>query len=303
MTISTSAHPKLLWPGLQAVWGDYFYKAHPSYYDKVFEIGSSKMKFEEDVQVTGFGLAPVKAEGSTATYDTEEQGPVTRYTHAAYALGFIVTHEELMDNQYLTVGTRRAKGLAFSMAQTVENVAFNVFNRAFNSSYTGGDGKEMCATDHPNTTGGTWSNELSTAADLSEASVEDLAIQIMNATNDRGLLIGIKPQQLIVSNTDAFNAERLLKSLNQSGTANNDINAIKSMGLFPKGALVVPYLTDTDAWFIKTDCPNGVKFLWREKPSFEQDNEFQTKNAMAQGYMRFVAGWTDPRSVYGTPGA
>jgi hypothetical protein len=301
MAINTQTHPKLLWPGIQDLWGDYFYGEHESEYDKIFEVADSNKAYEEDVQITGFGLAPEKAQGGSLSYDTEHQGFIQRYTHVAYALGYVVTHEELQDNLYMEVASRRAKGVAFSMNQTIETVAANILNRAVNASYTFADGKTLLATDHPNTTGGTWSNKLATAADLSQTSIEDLSIQMMGATNDRGLQIPLMGQCLIVPRQELFNAQRILNSTLQSGTANNDVNVLK--GYFPDGVVMNHYLDDTDQWFIKSNAPNGMKFLWRERPSFSNDGDFDTMNVKHAGYMRFKAGVTDPRGIYGTEGA
>ena len=301
--ISTQKHPKLLWPGLQAIWGDYFYKQHDPEYSKIFEVSDSKKTFEEDVQMTGFGLAPIKAQGSTVTYDTEDQGFVQRYTHTAYGLGYVVTHEEQADNLYMEVGSRRTKGVAFSMNQTIETVAANIYNRATNGDYLYADGKVLLATDHPNTSGGTYSNKLAVDADLSVASIEDLTIDIMGAKNDRGLQIPIMPECLIVPRQEWYNANRILGSQLESGTANNDLNIIRSTGTFPKGIVMNHYLDNDDDWFIKTNCPNGMKFIWRERPSFSNDGDFDTGNIKHKGYMRFVAGVTDPRGIYGTTGA
>jgi hypothetical protein len=301
MPISTQTHPKLLWPGIQDLWGDYFYGEHDSEYDKLFEVDDSSKAYEEDVQITGFGLAPVKTQGGSISYDTEHQGFVQRYTHVAYALGYVVTHEELKDNLYMEVASRRAKGLAFSMNQTIETVAANIYNRATNGSYVYADGQPLLDANHPNTTGGTWSNLLSTAADLSHAAIEDLSIQMMGATNDRGLQIPLMGKSLIVPRQEYFNAKRILNSTLESGTANNDVNVLK--GYFPDGIVMNHYLDDADAWFIRTNAPNGMKFLWRERPSFDNDGDFDTKNLKHAGYMRFIAGVTDPRGLYGTPGA
>lgn len=299
--ITTSNHPKALWPGMRAFWGRQ-YTEHPQEWSQIFESVSSEKAYEEDTEVTGFGLAPVKAQADAINYDSETQGPTKRYTHVTYALGYIVTREELEDNLYEVVSKRRIKALSFSLRQTEETVAANILNRAFNSSYTGADGKEMIATDHV-TVNGTQSNELTTAADLSEASIEDLCIQIMNATNSRGLKISLMPRKLIVAPANAFNAERILKSALQSGTANNDVNAIKSMGIFPGGAVVNHYLTDTDAWFIQTNAPNGLMRFNRRAAEFKQDNDFDTENAKAKTSIRFSTGWTDWRGIYGSPGA
>lgn len=299
--ITTGSHPKALWPGMHKFFGRE-YAEWPEEWSQIFDAESSDKAYEEDTEVTGFGLAPVKAQAGAVQFDSESQGPTKRYTHVTYGLGYIVTREELEDNLYEIVSKRRIKALAFSMRQTEEIVCANILNRAFNTSYTGGDGKAMIVSDHP-TVAGNQSNVLTTAADLSEASIEDLCIQIMNATNSRGLKISLMPQKLVVSPSEAFNAERIIKSSLQSGTANNDINAIKSMGLLAKGITVNHYLTDTDAWFIKTNAPNGLTRFNRRAVEFKQDNDFDTENAKAKATMRFSAGWTDWRGMYGTPGA
>lgn len=299
--ISTSNHPKALWPGVNA-WFGASYKDHATEWDKLFAVESSDMAYEEDVEMTGFGFAPEKPQGSAVSYDSHTQGYTKRYTHVAYALGYIVTREEIKDNKYEKVSKKRAGALARAMRQTKEVVHANIFNRAFNSSYTGGDGKELLATDHPSLAGN-WQNELTTAADLSEAALEDLSIIIMNAKDSRGLNIALGMKNLILPPNLAFEGERLMKSTLQSGTANNDINAIKSMGLFKGGIIVNHYLTDTDAWFITTDSPDGLKSFNREDVEFGKDNDFDTDNAKAKAYMRFSTGWTDPRGLYGSPGA
>ena len=301
MAINTQTHPKLLWPGIQDIWGDYFYKEHDPEYTKLYDVSDSSKAYEEDVQITGFGLAPEKTQGGSITYDTEHQGFVQRYTHVPYALGYVVTHEEIKDNQYMEVASRRAKGLAFSMNQTIETVAANVYNRADDTNYLFADGKPLLSTTHPNTTGGTWSNTLATAADLSHASIEDLAIQMMGATNDRGLQIPLKPMCLAVHRNDYFNAKRILESIGESGTANNDVNTLN--GYFPDGIVMNHYFDDSDQWFIRTNAPSGMKFIWRERPTFSNDGDFDTKNLKHAGYMRFKAGVTDPRGVYGSEGA
>lgn len=299
--ITTGNHPKALWPGMRAFWGRQ-YSEHPQEWSQIFDTESSEKAYEEDAEVTGFGLAPIKTQGGAVSYDTETQGQTKRYTHVTYALGYIVTRDEMDDNLYEVVSKRRIKALAFSIRQTEEIVGANVLNRAFNSSYTGGDSKELCATDHP-TVDGTQSNELATAADLSEASLEDLIIQIMEAKNSRGLRISLMPKKLIVPPALAFDAERILNSTLQSGTANNDTNAVKSMGLIKGGAVVNHYLTDADAWFLQTNAPNGLTRFNRRATEFRQDNDFDTENAKAKSSVRFSVGWTDWRGMFGTPGA
>jgi hypothetical protein len=302
--INTGSHPKLLWPGVYTTWGQ-VYDQHAKEYTDLYEIKSSDKAYEQGVQVTPFGLAPVKGQGAPVTYDGELQGVVSTYTHVAYALGFIVTFEELRDNQYKEVATRRAEANAFSMNQTVENVAAFLYNNAFATTYfTTGDGASLISASHINATGGTFSNLLDTPADLSEAALEDLTIQIMGATNDTGLLINIMPESLHVSRQNWYNANRILQSVLQSGsTANNNINVLKATNVFPKGIKMNHYFQDADAWFIRTNCPNGMTMFWRDEPMFDQDNDFDTKNAKAASYMRFSVGCTDPRGIYGTPGA
>lgn len=299
--ITTGAHPKALWPGVNAWWGAK-YDEHPVEYTQIFDVKGSSKNYEEDVNHTGFGLVPVKNQGGGVVYDDHTQGFVSRYTHVAYGMGYIVTKEELADNLYADVSMGRAESLAFSLRQTEENVGANVLNRAFNSSYTGGDGLELLSTAHTNTAGGTWSNELNPAADFSEASLEDLGIQIMSATNPRGLKISLVPKRLIVPVNLAFEVERVLKSELQNDTANNAINALKARGMIPEVA-VNHYLTDTDAFFIKTNAPQGMIWYDRASAEFTQDNDFDTENAKAKVYRRFSAGWTDPRGIYGSQGA
>lgn len=302
MAIITSGnHPKALWPGINAWWGRK-YDEHKTEFTDLFDMETSSQSYEEDVQVKGFGLAPVKPEGGGISFDSEVQGFVKRYTNVAYALGYIVTHEEIKDNLYEVVSKRRSAALAFSMRQTKENVGANVYNRAFNSAYKGGDAKELLATDHPSSAGD-WSNELATAADLSEASLEDLIIQIAGATNDKGLKISLMPRCLIVPRQLWFEANRILKSTLQNDTANNAINVLKSTNVLPEGIKLNHYLTDADAWFVRTNAPNGLKCFNREAVSFSKDNDFGTKNALAACYERYVMGWTDPRALYGSPGA
>ena len=299
--ISTGNHPKALWPGVHA-WFGKNYNELPVQCSQVFDVKKSKKSREEDVEQYSFGLAPVKSEGAATSYDSQTQGPTTTYTHIAYALGYIVTREERDDNLYAEVSMKRAASLAFSMRQTKEVIAANVFNRGFNSSYTGGDGKEMLATDHV-TQDGTQSNELAVAADLSEASLEDGLTMVMNSTNSRGLRISLSAQKLIVPPALAFDATRIVKSNLQNDTANNATNAVRSMGLLPQGIMVWNYLTDTNAWFLKTNAPDGLNMFMRQNIEFSKDKDFDTDNAKAKAYERYSIGWTDWRSVFGSAGA
>ena len=300
--INTGSFPKALWEGVNA-WFGQKYDQHSTEYTALFDTYDSRKNYEEDVQAVSFGLAPEKSEGVGLIYDSMQQGYVSRYTHVAYALGFIVTREEQDDNLYEELSMKRAGLLAYSMAETKENVGANIYNRAFNSSFVGGDGVELLSTAHPNSVGGgTYSNELNPAADLSEQSLEDLCIQIGQAQNDRGLKIALKPKRLIIPVNLQFEATRILKSTLQSNTGNNDINALRSMNMIPEMA-VNHYLTDTDAWFIKTDCPEGLKHFNRVSRKLENDNDFDTKNLKASAYERYSFKWSDPKGLYGSSGA
>lgn len=298
--ITTGNHPKAQWPGVKAWWGRQ-YNEYPLEVLDLFEKDTSEMAYEEDVEATGFGLAPVKSEGGAISFDSETQGTINRSIHVAYALGYICTYEELRDNLYEVVSKRRATANAFSMRQTKENVGANVYNRAFNSSYTFGDGVELCSTAHP-TVNGTQSNELSTPADLDEASIEDLYIQISQATNSRGLKIKLVPQSLHIHPNDFFEAQRILKSTLQNDSANNAVNALKMTGAFPKGIKENHYFTDADAWFVRTNAPRGMLMYQREEISFDKDNDFTTKNARAAAYERYSFSIGDWRGIYGSAG-
>ena len=300
-TITTGNIAKLLWPGLNARWG-VDYTEHPQEWPDLVDTFTSDKAYEEDQEMQGFGLAPVKTQGASIAYDTGGQGPTTRYTHVAYALGFIITKEAIDDNLYEKIGFQRTGNLAFSMRQTKENVVANMYNRGFSSSYLGGDGKAMLASDHPSLSGNQ-SNILGTAADISEASLEDLSVQIMNATNSRGMKIALMGRSLIVPPNLAFEATRILKSTGQNDTANNAINAMKAMGLFPDGVKINHYLTDTDAFFIRTNAPQGLKLFQRTAADFAQDSDFDTYNLKYKAYERYSTGWSDWRGVFGTPGA
>lgn len=301
--INTGNHPKLLWPGVRAIWGQ-VYDAHPEEYTDLYEVKGSKKAYEQDVQVTGFGLAPVKAQGAPLAYDSEMQGWISTYLHIAYALGFAVTKEEIADNLYAEVAQRRARANAFSMSQTVENVAAFLYNNAFVGTYfTMPDGQPLISTAHVNATGGTFSNRIATPADLSEASLEDITIQIMDARQDRGLRISVMPESLHIAPNEWYNANRILKSVLQNNTSTNAINVLKATNTFPKGIKLNHYFTDPDAWFIRTNVQDGMVMFWRDRPEFDKDNDFSTKNALASSYMRFSVGATDPRGIYGSPGA
>jgi hypothetical protein len=301
MTVNTGNIAKLLWPGLNAIWGT-DYTEHPAEWSDLVDLNTSEKNYEEDQLMPGFGLAPIKAEGASTAYDSTSQGVTSRYTHVAYGLGFIVTREAIDDNQYRSKALRGTRDLAFSFRQTKENVVANVFNRVITSGYTGGDGVVLGSASHP-TIAGNQSNILSTAADLSEASLEDLCVQIMNAVNERGLKISLMPKSLHIPTALAFEATRILKSQLQNDSANNATNALRAMGMFPDGAKVNHYFTDTDAWFIRTNAPNGLKFFSRVSAEFAQDNDFDTSNLKYKAYERYSAGWTDWRGLYSSSGA
>lgn len=302
-TMTRGNFPRLLQEGIKKVYGQ-AYDEHSVQYTRIVDEDRSTKAFEVDVQLEGFGLAEVKSEGSDVAFDEMRQGFTPKYNHLTFAKGFICTEEALEDELYGQL-KKRARALAFAMRQTQEVSAANLLNRGFNSSYTmvDGDGKELFATDHGlGPSGGTFSNELAIAADLSEASIEDLVIQIMEATDARGLRINIAPKCLIVPPSLAFEAHRILNSELQNDTANNAINAVRSMGIFPDGVCVNNYLTSQDAWFIKTNCPEGVKRFNRRAPSFGEDNAFTSGNARFKATARWSDGWTDPRGMFGSAG-
>ena len=299
--INTGSHPKALWPGVKAWWGR-SYNDHVTEYTDLFDTETSSKNYEEDVQLVSFGLAPQKSQGAPVQYDSEVQGFTTRYSHIAYALGYMVTHEEMQDNLYMEVSKSRTAALARGFRQTKERVAANIYNRAFMAGYLGGDGVVLCSTAHTNTSGGTYSNKLAVDADLSESAMEDMIIQIMQATDDRGLLINLMPASLHIAAANHFNANRILKSVYQAGNANNDINVLKATNALPGGIKLNHYFTSPQAWFMRTNVANGMKYYERQGISFDQDNDFDTMNAKAKGYERYSFGWTDPRAIWGSNG-
>lgn len=306
--ITTSNFAKALWPGVKAWYGD-AYDQFPVEYTKLFNTETSRKAFEEIVGGSYFGLASVKTEGAPITYDSSRQGFTSRFNHVVYALGFIITREIYDDDQYDVVGKQKASALAFSMRQTKEIVGANVYNRAFSTSYLGGDGASLIASaggggsaSHPNVAGGTWTNGVATAADLSEAALEQACIDIAGFTNDRGLKIAVRPKSLIIPKELMFEAQRILKTDGRVGTDLNDLNAIKTMGMIPE-IVVNHYLTDTDAWFIRTDVANGLIYFERNGDEFGMDEDFDTENAKYKARGRYSFGWADPRAVYGSPGA
>lgn len=299
--IPRGAFSKALWEGVNAWYGE-AYDEHPVEWNKLFRIYNSTKAFEEDVMVSSFGLAAVKPEGVAVAYDSMTQGWTTRYTHVEYGLGFIITNLMVADDQYMIVGRKKSRALAFSMRQTKEVVLHNIINRAFNGTYTGGDGVALCVTNHPNVAGGTWQNALTNAQDISEAALEEACIEIGKWTNDRGLQINVRPQSLHIPVDLEFEANRILYSPLRVGTAENDLNALKYLGKFPKGIIVHHYFSDTDAWFIKNNVDDGLKYFEREGDMFDEDNEFETKNLKYQATARYSGGWSDPKDLFGSPG-
>ena len=300
MAINTGNFVKALWPGVNAWYGKAYNEFKVEHTD-LFSTYSSRRAWEEDVGFSGFGLAQVKGEGASISYDSARQGFVNRYTHVVYALGFIITKEMVDDDQYDVIGQARASALAFSIRQTKETLAANVYNRAFNTSYTGGDGKPLGSATHPNIAGGTWSNMPSVAADISEAALEQATIDLQKFTNDRGLRISVRPKKLIVPVDLDYEANKIMRTEYEVGTANNTVNLVRSR--FPGGVVINHYLTDTDAWFIMTDVQNGMKHFERSADNFDSDDDFDTNNAKFKAQFRASWGWTDPRCMYLSAGA
>jgi len=298
--VNTGLFGKALWPGVNRWYGQ-AYDEFPVEYTKIFETRSSRKNFEEDMSVSLFGLPVQKGEGQPVVYDTEQQGFLDRYTHVVYALGFIITKELVEDDLYDIVGERKAKGLAFSMRQNKEIVGANILNRAFSGSYTYGDGVSLISASHPNVAGGTWSNQISIAADISEAALEQAVIDIQKWTNDRGLRIAVLPEKLVIPPDLDFEANKILQTQYEVGTNNNTVNLVRSR--FPGGVVKNHYLTDTDAWFIITNVPNGMTYFERRADSFTQDDDFDTDNAKFKATGRYSFGCSDKRAIYGSAGA
>ena len=301
MAISRAQLVKELEPGLNALFG-LEYKNYANEHSQVFDTENSDRAFEEEVMLSGFANAGVKPEGSAVNYDAAQETFTARYTHETLALAFSITEEAIEDNLYDRLASRYTKALARSMANAKQVKAANVLNRAFNSSYTGGDGLELCSTAHV-IVSGTEQNELSTAADLNETSLEQAMIDIAALTDERGLKIAAQGRKMIVPSALQFTAERLLKSVGRTGTADNDISAVVSMNVIPQGYVVNHYLTDTDAWFIKTDVPNGLKHFVRAPIKTAMEGDFETGNVRYKARERYSFGWSDWRGVFGSPGA
>ena len=302
MAISRSQLVKELEPGLNALFG-LEYNRYENEHAEIFTAEASDRAFEEEVMLTGFGAAPVKEEGSAVTFDQSTESFTARYTHETIAMAFAITEEAIEDNLYDRLAARYTRALARSMANTKQVKAANVLNNAFDSNFAGGDGKELCATDHPLATGGTFRNELSTAADLSETSLEQSLIDISAFVDERGLKIAMQGVKLIIPKELQFTAERILRSPQRVGTADNDINAMASMGMMPQGYRINHYLTDTDAFFIMTDAPNGMKMFVRSPIKTAIEGDFDTGNVRFKARERYSFGFSDPRGIFGSPGA
>ena len=301
MAISRGQLVKELEPGLNALFG-LEYNNYDNQHAEIFDTENSDRAFEEEVMLSGFANASVKAEGSGVAFDTANESFTSRYTHETVALAFAITEEAIEDNLYDTIATRYTKALARSMANTKQIKGANVLNNAFSSSFLGGDDKELCATDHPSQSGNQ-RNELSTASDLSETSIEQALIDIAAFTDERGLKIAARGVKMIIPSELQFTAERIMKSPARVGTADNDLNAIASKGMIPQGYVVNNFLTDTDAFFIKTDVPNGLKMFERAAIKTAMEGDFDTGNVRYKARERYSFGFSDWRGVFGSPGA
>ena len=302
MAISRAQLAKELEPGLNALFG-MEYARYENEHAEIFDTESSDRAFEEEVLIVGFGNAEVKTEGQGVDYDTASEGFTARYTHETVALAFALTEEAVEDNLYDRLGARYTKALARSMAHTKQVKAANVLNNAFSSSYTGGDGLSLINTAHTLAGGGTWANRASTMADLNETSLENALIGISTFVDDRNMILALQGTKLIVPPQLQFIADRLLESPGRVGTADNDINAVKNMGLLPQGYSVNHFLTDTAAWFVLTDCPDGFKHFERSPISTSMEGDFDTGNVRYKARERYSFGWSNPRCVYGSQGA
>jgi len=301
MAISRAQLVKELEPGLNALFG-LEYKNYENQHTQIYSIETSDRAFEEEVMESGFGEAPVKTEGSGVSYDQAQEVYTARYTHETIALAFSLTEEAVEDNLYDRLGARYTRALARSMAQTKQIKAAAILNGAFTTSI-GGDGVVLCATNHPTLSGPNLSNTLATPADLSETSLEQSLIDISAFTDERGLKIAVQGLKLIIPKELQFTADRIMKSTLRVGTADNDINAIRNMGMVPQGYTVNNFLTDPDAYFIKTDAPNGMKMFTRVSMKTGFEGDFDTGNVRYKARERYSFGFSDPRGMFGSPGA
>ena len=302
MAISRAQLLKELLPGLNALFG-MEYARYGEEHKEIYESETSERSFEEETKLSGFSAAPVKNEGSAIAYDNAQEAWTTRYTHETIALGFSITEEAIEDNLYDSLSARYTKSLARAMAYTKQVKAAAVLNNGFSSSYPGGDGVALFSTAHPLVSGGTNSNTPSTQVDLNETSLEAAVIQIAAWTDERGLLIAAKPKKMIVPPNLMFVAKRLLDTELRVSTADNDINAIKQMGAIPEGYAVNHFLTDTNAWFLTTDVPNGLKHFVRSPLANSMDGDFDTGNVRYKARERYSFGWSDPLGMWGSSGS
>ena len=302
MAISRAQLLKELLPGLNALFG-MEYKRYGEEHKEIYETESSERSFEEETKLSGFSAAPVKNEGQAISYDNAQEAWTARYNHETIAMGFSVTEEAMEDNLYDSLSARYTKALARAMAYTKQVKAAAILNNGFNSAVTYGDGQALFSTAHPLVSGGTNSNRPATAADLNETSLEAAVIQIAGWTDERGLLIAAKPRKLVVPPSLMFVSTRLLETSLRVGTTDNDINALKNNGSIPEGYTVNHFLTDTNAWFLTTDVPNGLKHFVRVPMATSMDADFDTGNARYKARERYSFGVSDPLGIYGSPGA
>ena len=299
MAISRAQLFKELIPGLNKLFG-LEYKKYDNEWNSIFDVESSDRSFEEELKLSGFGTAPVKEEGTGIVYDTAQEAWTARYSHETIALGFSITEEAIEDNLYDALAGRYTKALARSMAYTKEVKGANILNNAFNASFTGGDGVELISTLHPLVSGGVNANEPTTGTDLNESALENAVINIAAWTDERGLLIAARPLKLIIPPALQFTATRILDSNQRVETADNDLNALRNNGSIPQGYSVNHYLTDAGAWFLKTDCPDGLKHFNRVPLKTGMDGDFDTGNSRYKARERYSFGWTDPLGIYGS---
>jgi hypothetical protein len=302
MAISRAQLLKELLPGLNALFG-LEYARYGEEHKEIYEIEKSERSFEEETKLSGFSAAPVKAEGSAIAYDNAQEAFTARYNHETIALGFSITEEAIEDNLYDSLSARYTKGLARAMSYTKQVKAASVLNNGFSAAYTGGDGVALFSTSHPLVNGGTNGNTPSTQADLNETSLEAAVIAIAAWTDERGLLIAAKPRKLIIPPALQFVATRLLETSLRVGTNNNDINALKNNGSIPEGYAINHFLTDTNAWFLTTDVPNGLKMFERTPLQNSMDGDFDTGNVRYKARERYSFGWSDPLGIYGSSGS
>ena len=302
MAINRAQLVKELEPGLNALFG-LEYNRYENEHAEIFDTETSERAFEEEVMLSGFGQAPTKGEGAAVTYDSAQETFTSRYSHETVALAFALTEEAIEDNLYDTLSSRYTRALARSMATTKQVKAANVLNNAFSTSFPGGDGKPLLTTDHPTLSAGDQSNEPSTAADLNETSLENAMIDIAAFKDERGIKVNVQARKLIIPPQLQFVADRILNSPGRVGTSDNDINAMRNMGMLPEGYVVNHYLTDADAFFIKTDSPNGMKHFERAAMTTGMEGDFETGNVRYKARERYSFGFSDWRGMYGSPGA